>query len=53
MERDLLRRVIRQVGLLALQLAGMSLDQLPAGEQLHHRGGRPGIEGLADVLPRH
>ena len=52
-ERDLLRRVIGQVGLLALRLADMGLDQLPAAEQLHHRGGGPGIEGLADVLPRH
>ena len=53
MERDLLRRVVTQVGLLALSLADVGLDQIAAGEQLHRRRGRPGIEGLADVPPRH
>ena len=52
-EGDLLRRVIGQVGLLALRLADVGLDQVPAQEQLHHGGGRPGVEGLPDVLPRH
>jgi hypothetical protein len=31
----------------------MGLDQLPADEELHHRGGDPHVGGLADVLPRH
>ena len=36
-ERDLLRRVVAEVGLLAAHLAGVGLDQLPADEELHHR----------------
>ena len=51
-EGDLLRRVIAEVGLLAADLAGVGLDQLPADEELHHRGGDPDVGGLADVLPR-
>ena len=52
-ERDLLRRVVTEVGLLAAHLARVGLDQLPADEELHHRGGQPDVGGLADVLPGH
>jgi hypothetical protein len=44
--------VTGQVGLLAL-LADVGLGQLRAGKDLHHGAGGPGIEGLADVAPRH
>ena len=52
-ERDLLRRVVAEVGLLAADLAGMGLDQLAADEELHHRRGDADVGGLADVPPRH
>jgi hypothetical protein len=45
--------VVGKVGLLAADLAGVGLDQLPADEELHHRGGEPHVGGLADMLPRH
>ena len=53
MERDLLRRVVTEVGLLAADLARVGLDQLAADEELHHCGGQPDVGGLADVLPGH
>ena len=52
-ERDLLRRVVAEVGLLAPVLARVGLDQLPADEELHHRVGDAHVGGLADVPPRH
>ena len=52
-ERDLLRRVVTEIGLLAAGLARVGLDQLPADEELDHRRGQPHVGGLADVLPWH
>jgi hypothetical protein len=45
------RWVVRKVGLLAPRLAHMRLDQLSAGEELHHAGRRPGVNSPLTKLP--
>ena len=53
-ERDLAGRIVAQVALAAAGLDGVRLDQLTAvGEELHLRCGGAGVQGGADVLPRH
>jgi hypothetical protein len=53
LERDLLRWIVRQVGLLAHRFAAVGGDQLPGVEDLHHRRGLSGVHSAAEVPPGH
>ena len=52
-ERDLLRRVVGHVGLLASGLGWVGGDQLTGGEDLHHRERGAGVDLPPDEAPRH